>query len=363
MKVCMVVPNAMVKGGIASVVNGYRGSQLEKDHDIIYVESYCDGGKVTKLLKGILGYITFLHVMITEKPDLVHIHSSFGPSFYRKIPFIEIAKWFKKPVINHIHGAEFDTFYRNASEKKRTLIRQIYDKCDAFIALSDEWKDNLSEIIPKEKITVIENYSSLNRMAFQERMDRRTNNCILFLGELGKRKGCYDIPEIIKLTAENIPNVKFVLAGDGTTQDKDAIKSLISAIGVEENVVFPGWVRGSEKDKLLREADIFLLPSYNEGMPMSILDAMGYGLPVVSTNVGGIPKIVINDGNGYSLYPGSVNKMAEGIIQILSDDELRKQYACKSFKIVEDGYSLQSHIAKLTTLYESTADHKKRKEY
>lgn len=125
-KVCMIVQNKMVKGGIAAVISGYYGSKLEQDYEIIYVESYKDGGKLTKLLKGIQGYIKFIKVLLVDKPDLVHIHSSFGPSFYRKLPFIYMASWAKKPIINHIHGADFDEFYTNSSEKKKRQIKKVY---------------------------------------------------------------------------------------------------------------------------------------------------------------------------------------------------------------------------------------------
>ena len=125
-RVCMVVPNKMVKGGIAAVVNGYRGSQLEKDYEITYVESYKDGSRFDKLLKGICGYFHFAYVLMFHKPDVVHIHSSFGPSFYRKMPFIYMASWCKIPIVNHIHGADFNEFYVNASEEKRAKIRKVY---------------------------------------------------------------------------------------------------------------------------------------------------------------------------------------------------------------------------------------------
>lgn len=82
-KVCMIVQNKMVKGGIAAVVSGYYGSKLEQDYDMIYVESYKDGGKLTKLFKGICGYFHFAKVLLVDSPDIVHMHSSFGPSFYR----------------------------------------------------------------------------------------------------------------------------------------------------------------------------------------------------------------------------------------------------------------------------------------
>ena len=113
MKICMIVPNSTVKGGIAAVVNGYREHNFGERYRITYVESYCDGSKMRKLLKALGSYFCFLKVIITNRPDLIHIHSSFGPSFYRKMPFIYLGKMFRIPIINHIHGAEFEGEDRN----------------------------------------------------------------------------------------------------------------------------------------------------------------------------------------------------------------------------------------------------------
>ena len=352
-RVCMVVPNRMVKGGIAAVINGYRGSQLETDYEITYVESYKDGSKFDKLLKGICGYFHFAYVLMFHKPDLVHLHSSFGPSFYRKMPFIYMASWRKIPIINHIHGADFDEFYVNAPEEKKNKIRKVYSKCNVLIALSEEWKKRLSQIVPEDRIEIIENYSVLHEDALEERMQRKCNNTVLFLGELGKRKGCYDIPAVIAQVKKSIPDVKFVLAGAGSEVDEKAIKELVVEKGISDNVEFPGWVRGDTKDKLLREADVFFLPSYNEGMPMSVLDAMGYGLPVVSTNVGGIPKIVKNGENGYCCEAGDINGYVHGLTQILSNSDLRERYSAGSMNIIRSRYSLEYHLQKLEKTYES----------
>lgn len=343
----------MVKGGIAAVVNGYRGSQLEKDFNIIYVESYKDGGKVAKFLKAITGYIHFAKVLLVDKPDLVHIHSSFGPSFYRKMPFIYMASWAKKPIINHIHGADFDEFYVNASEKKKRLIKKIYNKCSVLIALSEEWKEKLSQIVPESMITIIENYSILHEDALEQRLNRKCNNTVLFLGELGKRKGCYDIPTVVREVKKEIPDVKFILAGAGSEADEKAIRQLVEENGVSENVVFPGWVRGDEKDRLLREVDVFFLPSYSEGMPMSVLDAMGYGLPVVSTNVGGIPKIVHDGENGYCCDAGNIRVYSDSILRILGDEELRMVMSRASLDVVVNNYSLELHLKRLKKIFDS----------
>lgn len=351
-KICMIVQNKMVKGGIAAVISGYYGSALESDYDMIYVESYKDGGKIAKLLKAIWGYFRFVKVLLVDKPDLIHIHSSFGPSFYRKLPFIYMASWAKVPVINHIHGADFNAFYVNASEKKRLQIRKVYGKCARLIALSEEWKERLAQIVPAEKITVIENYSIVHEDALEERLKRKSNQTVLFLGEIGRRKGCYDIPAVAAEVIKALPNAKFVLAGTGSPEDEQAVRTLVDQKKIGKNVAFPGWIRGEEKDRFLREADVFFLPSYNEGMPMSILDAMGYGLPIVSTNVGGIPKIVHDGENGVCCAAGKTMEMSKAIVAILSNYNLWRSYSKNSLMIVKKQYSLESHLDKLKKVYD-----------
>lgn len=343
-KVCMIVQNKMVKGGIAAVVSGYYGSKLEQDYDMIYVESYKDGGKLTKLFKGICGYFHFAKVLLVDRPDIVHMHSSFGPSFYRSLPFIYMSSWAKKPMIDHIHGSDFDKLYTNASERKKKLVRKAWGKCNRFIVLSESWKERFSEVIPNEKMTVIENYSivkdGINRS--------QCHNQVLFLGAINQMKGCYDMVDVIKRVAEVVPDIKMVVAGAGEIEQ---VKSKAIAEGVAEHFAFPGWVRGEQKEKLLKESDVFFLPSYTEGMPMSVLDAMGYGLPIVASNVGGIPRIVHEGENGFMREPGDTAGFAEAIIQIMTSDAMRINMGKQSMEIVKERYSLEKHIELLENVY------------
>ncbi len=343
----MVMPSFCAKGGISSVVNGYRGSKLEEDYDIKYFETYCDGNKALIILKFINAYVRFLISLLFWKPQLMHIHSSFGGSFYRKRAFINLAYVFKIKIVNHIHGADFDQFYWNAKEHKKKQIKKTYEKCNVIIALSSEWKERLSEIVSKNKITVIENYSVLNINAIKERNKKTNTHNILFLGFICKRKGCYDIPKIAEKVIAKVDNAKFVLAGSG---DINGVQAIIP-IEIKNHFMFPGWVRGNEKDRLLRDADIFFLPSYNEGMPMSILDAMGYGLPVVSTNVGGISKIVHHGKNGYICEPGNIQNLAEFIITILNNNKIRRTMGIESASIVHEQFSIDKHICKVESVY------------
>lgn len=345
MHVCMIVPNEAVKGGIASVVNGYRGSDLERHYRITYVESYQDGSKWDKLKKALAGYWAFCRLLRKDRPDLVHIHSSFGPSFYRKIPFIYLSRLSKIPVVNHIHGAEFDSFYEKASASKKRMVRRVYRKCTWFIVLSKEWKEKIAQIVSADRIDVIENYCVLPKKRDQE---ERRQNQILFLGALEERKGCYDIPVIFESVKQKCPNARLVMAGDGQMEQ---VKEAFDKKNLLSDVTFTGWVRGQEKDKLLQQSAVFLFPSYNEGMPVAVLEAMGYGLGIVTTTVGGIPQLIAHGRSGFLEAPGDLTAMAEDVSELIQDDGLCRNMGEAARETVEQKYSLKTHLQKLEETY------------
>ena len=350
-KVCMVVPSFSAKGGIATVVSGYKGSELEEIYDVKYIESYCEGNKTKKIIKAMKAYFLFLKEIIFDKPDLVHIHSSFGGSFYRKLPFVYIAKWFKTPVINHIHGSEIANLYINAGEKKKHLVEKCFDKCAYLVVLSDEWKKNLDIVRTKTPKIVIENYSTIHKECLRKKNNDIKN--ILFLGFITELKGCFDIPEIACRVVKQFPKVKFILAGCG---EVEKLKGIINEKGLERYFSFPGWVKKEEKQKLLENADLFFLPSYTEAMPMSILEAMGYGLPIVASNVGGIPQLIEEDRNGFMAKPRDVEVFANDILKIVQDDDLIYDMGNYSLEKASKYYSLESHIEKVEKLYEKVLE-------
>lgn len=350
MRVCMIIPSFSAKGGIATVVSGYRGSDLEKEYDIHYIETYCDGGRLKKLIKAIEAYFKFLKEIIIWKPELVHIHSSFGASFYRKLPFVYLSSWLNIPIVNHIHGSSIDKLYTFASERKKKLVINNYKKCSKIIVLSKMWKDVFDEIIDANKIIVVENYSILHSANSKF---KKSGKEVLFLGFLSKAKGCFDIPPIVKIVSTYVPDVKFILAGDGSKNDKKKLYDLVKEYKVENNIIFPGWVINEEKERLLEKSDLFFLPSYSEAMPMSILEAMGYGLPIVSTNVGGIPQLVRLNENGFLIKPKDINGFSEALIKLLLNNDLMEKMGKNSLKIVSEGYSLMRHINKIRYIYEN----------
>lgn len=347
----MIVPSFTAKGGITSVVSGYRGSELEKQYQVRYIETYCDGGKAKKLWKAICSYAFFLWTLLIFRPDLIHIHSSFGASFYRKAPFIYIGSALRIPVVNHIHGSELAGFFSGAADAKKKTVLTAYGKCSRLIVLSEEWKHRFSEFWGSEKLVVIPNYATVPPT--DNASSPAEQNDVLFLGFLSEKKGCFDIPKVAALVRQSTPSVKFILAGSGEKQNVQHISSLAEEYGLENALTFPGWVRGEEKEALFRRAAVFFLPSYTEGMPMSILEAMAHGLPVVSTTVGGIPELVRHGESGFLLEPGDTEGFAEAIVTILNDPHIQREMGQTGLAFVREHYSLEKHIHSLVSIYNS----------
>lgn len=347
-KVCMIVPSFNAKGGITTVVSGYKNSELENEYQIEYIETYCDGGKISKVIKAICAYFKFGKELILNKPDLVHIHSSFGGSFYRKLPIIYMASFFRIPIVNHIHGSAIADLYINASPNKKKLVEKCFDKCQYLVVLSEEWKEKIAIVKTDTPTVVIENYSVIHKDCLR----KKTNEIkqILFLGFLTELKGCFDIPEIIEKVIQQCDKIKVILAGSG---EDEKIQEVLKKKKLEKYFVFPGWVKKEEKEELLKTSNLFLLPSYTEAMPMSILEAMGYGLPIIASNVGGIPQLVEDGENGFMVKPGNIDGFSAAILKIIQNDNLSYEMGKNSLEKADEKYSLEAHIQKIKILYET----------
>lgn len=348
--ICMIVPDPLVHGGIAAVTSGYYGSRLEKDFRITYVQSYCDGSKSDKLKKALKAYRQFREILRKDPPELVHIHSSFGPSFYRKLPFIEMAAKKGIPVVNHIHGSAFAEFYGNAPEVKKELVRSVYGKCSRMIVLTDHWREVLSVTFPKERIDVVPNYSVVHPEVMEEGQQRlrQKNKEILYLGVLTEGKGMREMSEVIRQVTEKVPEASFVLGGVG---DRSLVTGGLPEAICRNNVQFPGWVRGAEKEKLLSESMIFLLPSHMEAMPMSLLEAMGYGLPMVTTNVGGIPNLTGDGPQAQLVDVGDSGRMAKAVVRLLTDETAWREASLASFQRAQSEYGFEKHLDRIEAVY------------
>lgn len=329
----------VVRGGVAAVENVYSTFYQPFNH----VTTTVTNGQVKKLLVLCKAILQFLYWMLFHPEiKIVHVQGSVGASFWRKAIFIYIAKFFHKKVVWHMHAGRFAVFY----QQHRYAVRKVVNKSDVIIALSEYWKEYFKNEFPTKRVEIIKNVISAPRVHKQQ-TDYFT---LLFLGLLGKNKGIYDLLECIRdHKVEFQGKLQLYIGGNGEIEH---VKQLIKEYGIADITIFEGWVSGDKKIELLNKSDAYILPSYKEGLPISILEAMSYGMPIISTPVGGIPEIVSNGENGYLVEPGNKEDIYIAIISLLNDSDLRNRMGRISLSRV--GEHLPEYVEKqLETLYDS----------
>lgn len=311
--VLFIAPNyKRRKGGIASVLTEY-----DKALDSInFLSSAYVSNKVLNFVLLPIALISFcVYLILNPQIKLIHIHGSFRGSFYRKYLFYWLAKTiFRKKVLYHIHGSEYHLFYKNASPRIKKYIEKMIDGIDGLIVLSVEWKGFFRKHFNQQNIYVLNNIVEYHEPF--ERTIPKENMTLLFLGRIGNRKGVFDLLEAVnKVQSKRPDKLKLTVGGDG---EVDKLKQLISNYNLEGIVTYVGWVKGTKKIELLKESDILILPSYNEGLPIALLEGMSYSMPIISTNVGGIPQVLESFKNGIMVSPGNIEEI-EGALMYYID--------------------------------------------
>lgn len=312
--------------------------------DLKYIESINDKNKFFKWIKEKYGLIQFKNVI--SDYDIIHIHMASRRSAFRKGKYVRIAKKNGKKCIIHMHGAEFKNFYDNECNKKqREYIDETFRIADKIIVLSEEWKEYFSKIINSQKITVI-----YNSIVIPENFEKNTDTeKLLFLGRFGQRKGIYDLIDVMEKICKIKPNLTLYAGGDG---EVEKVRKIVMDKSLEKNIKILGWVNGREKEKLLRECSYYILPSYNEGMPMSVIEGMAYKNVTISTNVGGIPKVITNMQNGILINPGDKEALYNYLYELLENKKLRIKLSENGRKTIENRFNIYDNIKKLIEVYE-----------
>lgn len=317
--ILMLGTSSAAWGGIATVIDIYRKGGLFERHPIVHLVTHCTGSASTKLLLYLKALFRFVNMVVRKKVSLVHIHVAAGVSFWRKSSFLVLGILFRVPTILHVHTGHFPEFYESKCNSfAKAFVRWILSNADCVIVVSTVLKEWVLEISPQRNVKTIFNPMVVTS---QTQFRTRSPNKILFLGKLGTGKGTYDLLQAMWHLAQCYPDLKLLLGGDGeVTQSRNMAKSL----GIERSVEFLGWVDSGTRTRLLAEATIFVLPSYAEGLPMSILEAMAAGLVVVATTVGGIPEAITDGVEGYLVAPGDIDSLARAIGHLLSNVEERE---------------------------------------
>jgi len=294
-------------GGIAQVLYSYSQHVYPVFHHVV---NFKQGGSFYKILITLWSLIqTFFCLLINRKIKIVHIHTAAENSFKRNTIFVHLAHAMGKKVVLHIHSGRFNEYY----ERNKRQTDKVFAKCASIVVLTQGFKA-FYEQKGCRNVTVINNIIEHPEFRDVKHQDKAIH--YLYLGVITKTKGIYDLLEVIVRHKEEFRD-RLVLHVGGN-KEVNTLVNIIKENDIEDIVKFEGWVSGSKKIDLLNLCEVFILPSYTEGLPISILEAQSYGHFVVATNVGGIPEIV-NETNGM-LFPPQDKERLYQILKTLDAD-------------------------------------------
>lgn len=343
-KVLMIGPDDTVLGGMTTIQQNYRGHW---DHDLFpmrYLGIYCRGSKLKKMRILIVSMVIFILWIWGWRPDLIHIHFSYRAGFYRESLFMMIASLFRQRLVIHSHAPDFEGFYGVQSPLLKAYIRFVLRQADRLLVLSNAHRSYFERLILSSSVQVLYNAVPIP----PETAHNQNKPMILLLGELGKRKGVYDLIKIVPQLRLDFPDIQICLGGDG---DIEQLAEIIADNQWQEFVHLLGWVKDDEKAHAYQIASIFVLPSYAEGVSMAVLEAMAYGLAVITTPVGGMLEVLTHNVTGVLIQVGDTEALAQEISRLLKDDRLRQQMGDRARQHVQETFSIDRILGDLYSFY------------
>lgn len=323
------------------MVNNYYAAGLDEKVSLCYIGTMAEGGRLRKLLCAVGAWVLFL--LRLPGCQIVHVNMASDASYYRKSVFIETARLFRRKIVLHQHGGDFENFYGALSARGKRRLRRILDMADVMLVLTPSWKRFFGEITEPDKILVFPNTVSV----LPRRVKSYEKRELLFLGRLCREKGIGELLCAVEVLREEFPGLCLYLGG---IWEDASLKREAEQLG--ETVRWLGWITGEEKKKYLSACGIFVMPSWFEGQPVALMEAMEASCAVVASDTGGIPHILERGKNGILIRPKDPASLTEGLRCVLSDAALCRRLGENARKTVEESYSLEKSVGRLTDIYE-----------
>lgn len=357
MKVLICTADLTKSGGVGQLFRTLQG-KFDADVDYFVVGSRGENeGVAAAGLRIIADFIHFIVIVVRRRYDIVHINPSMNfKAVMRDGVLLLLAKALRSKVIIFFHGWDH-TFSEAVTRHYLPLFRGVFLRADAFIVLASSFKRKLVEMgvtkpIHLARTSVEDNLvSQISEYSLRTKLrNRRAAHTILFLSRIEKGKGIYEALDAFALLRQRRPEARMDIVGDGAE-----LAGAMEYVGLKEihGVRFFGHLSGAAKYDRLRDGDIYFLPTHSEGMPISVLEAMAAGMPVVTRPVGGIPDFFQNGKMGFLSESFEPKILAGFLERLLSDTKLRGEVALHNFRFARREFTADLAAHQLNSLYRS----------
>ncbi len=305
------------------------------------------------------------YLLRRHNPELVYIPMAANrPGYIKFAIFLLISVWYGKKVASRIGGSHFDRFYKDETKPIKRFIRYTLGKLDLLIVRAEKLRHIYTPFLHENKIKRV--YIGLPKNLFDDTLLQKLNPTwlnVLFVGYMSKAKGVLDILEAAPHITKEVPNVCFQFAGEILEKErnvkfvdhydniKDSINELISKGKLTDNIELLGTVHGQNKLSVYANSSVFVLPSYAEGFPFAVLEAMLAGKAVVTTPVGALPEVFRHGEHLFFVEPGDVKGIADTVTLLLQNPPLREQIGQNARKLVQRELNLNIFADRMESIF------------
>jgi glycosyltransferase involved in cell wall biosynthesis len=285
-----------------------------------------------------------------SSPCVAHVNVAGRGSTIRKIILLTIGRALGLRYVLHLHDYDYADYYRSRGTFLKKLIATMFRRAAAVIVLGRRDLEVVSQLLQlrKDRMTVFHN-AVPNPVPNLDRSPVPGKPCqLLFLGHLSSRKG---VPDLLKALAS--PAVKQLrwratLAGGGPI---DEYRNLAKDLGILDSLCFPGWLDETRTSELCANADVLVLPSYAEGMAMSVLEGLSHGLAVITTPVGAHSEVIEPEVSGILVPPGDIPALTDALVRVIEDESLRSRLARGARDRFLEKFDVRRYVARLEQLH------------
>lgn len=354
MKIIIVSPSLDPKQNVSGI-SAITQFIIDKNKNVEYI--HFNLGKKDNEKRGILRFFSLIIsmfnwiILLKKNPDAI-IHYNFPLSTFsiiRDSIFISYVKILNRKIIIHIHGGIFLTA-THTPYLLNIILKRIFSLNVPFIVLSKKEENIIKEKYRCKKVFVLPNCIDLDDSSKFNRKNNSTNNLVLgYIGRIVETKGIdFLLNACIELKKRNI-QFTLKLAGKEDTVNKYIPKF---SNELKDSFIYEGVISGEAKNKFFKEIDIFILPSFFEGLPMSLIECMSYGVVPVTTNVGSIGEIITNNYNGIYINLKDSDSIVNQVIRLNDDRNLLHELSLNSRKYIIDNFSASTYINTLNQIYD-----------
>lgn len=349
LSILMIGPTTDEPGGITGVVDTLLEAGLRDCAQVRYIGLCPFGGRFSRIHKFrryVWNAARAVVRIVTDRPDVLHLHVSSGASLWRKVPLLLLARLLRVPVLLHVHSGRF--FETGGLVWRPAVIGRVLAWANRVVLLSEVWCAEAREWAPRALVRVIHNPARIDLLSQNAGRRGEAPPIVLYLGRIIAAKGVYDLLDAVPSILEELPEVEFWIAGNGEVEE---FRQACRDRNLEGKVHFLGWLDEDRKQQVLREVTLLAQPSHYEGFGRSVVEAMAAGLPVVATTAGALPDIVSSSDHGLLVEPRNAAALARAILTLLGDVNARARMSQANRARAERLYAADRIVQQWSRLY------------